>query len=98
MAFQIIFTPESRGHLKALAKREQTIILDAIADQLTYQPTVETRQRKHLDPNPVAPWELRSGDFRAFYDVELKPSKVIIVVVGKKDHNRLIIGNEEVFL
>lgn len=98
MAFQIIFSPEARGHLKAFPKNEQKIILEGISDQLQFQPTVETRQRKLLRPNPLAPWELRIGDFRAFYDIELKPPKVIIIAVGKKEHNRLIIGNEEVFL
>jgi hypothetical protein len=37
---------------------------------LTQQPVQETRKRKRLRPNQVAEWELRIGDFRAFYDVD----------------------------
>jgi len=34
------------------------------------EPIVETRNRKKLRPNPLAPWELRIGKARVFYDVE----------------------------
>jgi mRNA-degrading endonuclease RelE of RelBE toxin-antitoxin system len=59
---------------------------------------VETRNRKRLRPNPLAPWELRVGDLRVFYDVDAEASCVRIVAVGRKEHNRLIIGGEEVTL
>jgi len=44
-------------------------VLDQIEVQLTYRPDVETRNRKRLRPNPLAPWELRIGEIRVFYDV-----------------------------
>ncbi len=96
--YTILFSPESRLYLKKFSKREQVIILDEIAGQLVEHPDLETRHRKHLRPNPLAPWELRIGDFRVFYDVEEKDSRVIIVAVGQKHHDRLVIGNEEVIL
>jgi mRNA-degrading endonuclease RelE of RelBE toxin-antitoxin system len=46
----------------------------------------------------LASWELRVGDYRVFYDVSLESGTVIIVAVGRKDHNRLWIGGEEIDL
>jgi hypothetical protein len=58
-----------------------------------------------MRPNPLAPWELRIGDLRVYYDihdthvVEDKPEpRVLVLAVGIKDRNRLIIGGEEVKL
>ena len=50
--------------------RQRAIVLDAVDEQLTHQPTVETRNRKPMRPNPLAPWELRIGVLRVYYDVE----------------------------
>ncbi len=50
-----------------------------------------------MRPNPIAPWELRIGDLRVFYDV-LETPEPIIHAVGIKSHNRLFIGGDEVQL
>jgi len=61
------------AQLRAYHRRN---ILDAIEKQLAHQPLVETRRRKPLygltPPwEHVAPvWELRIGEYRAFYDVD----------------------------
>src|SRR5260370_31595423 len=96
MEFEIQFSPHAREHVKALRKRDQQIILEAISVNLQHQPDIQTRNRKRLEENPLAPWELRIGDFRVFYDVDLTKSLVVIVAVGKKKHNELWIGNEQV--
>ncbi len=96
MEFEIQFSPHAREHVKALRKRDQQIILEAISVNLQHQPDIQTRNRKRLEENPLAPWELRIGDFRVFYDVDLAKSLVVIVAVGKKKHNELWIGNEKV--
>jgi mRNA-degrading endonuclease RelE of RelBE toxin-antitoxin system len=71
------------------------IVLDAVDEQLTHQPTVETRNRKPLRPNPIAPWELRIGDLRVCYDVEDDPESIVHVrAIGVKQHNELRIGGE----
>src|SRR5262245_25859408 len=67
MAFKVEFSPRARDNLKKLRKRDQQIILDAIASQLTDQPDQSTRKRKRLEDNLLSPWELRVGDFRVFY-------------------------------
>lgn len=98
MAFHIEFSPRGRDNLKGLRKRDQQIIVDAIATQLSHEPDRPTRQRKKLEDNELAPWELRVGDFRVFYDIEPANDLVIVLAVGKKTHNVLRIGDEEIQL
>jgi len=63
------------------------------------RPTVETRNRKPMRPNPMAPWELRIGILRVYYDVEEEPEPVVrIHAVGIKQRNRVRIGREVVEL
>ena len=46
-----------------------------------------------MRPNPLAPWELRIGTLRIYYDVEDAPEpKVYIRVVGIKERNRVRIA------
>lgn len=63
-----------------------------------HQPTVATRNRKAMQPNPIAPWELRIGDLRVYYFVEEDEQIVIIRAVGIKDRNRVRIMNQVVDL
>jgi len=99
MAYRIVYSPESEDHLRALAARDRIIVLDAVDEQLSHQPTAETRNRKPLRPNPLALCELRIGDLRVYDDVEDDPEPVVHVrAVGIKDHNELRIGGEIVKL
>jgi len=69
--------------------------LDTVDEQLTYQPTVETKNRKPMRPNPLAPWELRIGDLRVYYDVEEDPEPVVYInAVGIKERNQVRIAGE----
>jgi hypothetical protein len=57
-----------------------------------YEPLVETRNRKLRRPNPLAPWQLRVGQLRVFYEVTAdEPQVVHILAVGQKKGNRLLI-------
>jgi mRNA-degrading endonuclease RelE of RelBE toxin-antitoxin system len=98
MAFAIELSPVAREHLKAFRKRDQQILVDAMTTQLTHQPNRPTRNRKQLQPNSLAPWELRVGTFRVFYDVNTDAERVIVVAVGQKSRNILRIGGEEIQL
>ena len=52
-----------------------------------------------MRPNPVAPWELRIGKFRVYYDVEEEPRSVVYVrAVGAKERDRVRIGKEVIEL
>ena len=71
----------------------------AVDKQLVHEPAVETRNRKPMRPNPVAPWELRIGNLRVYYDVEEEPEPVVYVrAVGVKQRNRVRIGKEVIEL
>ncbi len=48
-----------------------------------------------MRPNPLAPWELRIGQLRVYYDVEEEPDPVVVILaVGIKVRNRVWIGKE----
>lgn len=95
MIWEINFSTDSQRQLALLTARNRRIVLDAIRDQLSHQPTVETRNRKLLQPNPVAEWELRVDQYRVFYNVEESKVIVLIVAIGVKDRNILMIEGKE---
>lgn len=94
LAYQIKYSPESELHLQYLTARQQAIVLDTVDEQLAYQPTVETRNRKSMRLNPLAPWELRIGDLRVYYDVEEPEAVVYINAVGIKERNQVRIAGK----
>ncbi len=99
MAFAIIYSPEAVDHLQALPQATQVLVVDQVDEQLTHDPALPTRKRKLLRPNPIAPWELRLGDVRVFYDVQEEPDRLVkIAAVGIKRHNELWIGKERIDL
>lgn len=85
--------------MQVLSARQRALIFDAVEEQLSHQPTVETRNRKPMRPNPLAPWELRVEECRVYYDMVDEPDAVVTVLaVGLKDRARVIIGGEEIEL
>jgi mRNA-degrading endonuclease RelE of RelBE toxin-antitoxin system len=66
-----------------------------IEEQLTNQPDVETRNRKRLRPDHLTEWELRIGELRVFYDVDLDGSLVRIAAIGHKKRNKLFFRGKE---
>ncbi|MGB7292778.1 MAG: type II toxin-antitoxin system RelE/ParE family toxin [Thermodesulfobacteriota bacterium] len=99
MPFRIEYSPEAEDHLRLLTARQQAIVVDTVDRQLIHQPTVETRNRKPMRPNPTAPWELRIGNLRVYYDVEDEPEAVVYVrAVGVKKGNLVRIGKEVIEL
>ena len=97
--FAIEFAESVSGHLLALTRTERVRVLDAVEQQLGHEPLRETRNRKPLRPNPVAPWELRVGALRVFYEVALNPTPVVrVVAVGKKERSLLRVGKREMKL
>lgn len=96
--YDIAFEPDAVEHLRAFSTRDRAIVLDQIEVQLTHQPDVETRHRKRLRRNPLAPWELWIGEMRVFYDVHVESASVRVIAVGRKEGNRLMIAGEEMAL
>lgn len=99
MPYTVEFAESVEDHFRALTARDRATVLAAIDRQLLYEPLRETRNRKPLRPNPVAPWELRVGALRVFYEVVGAESGVVrILAVGRKRRNVLTIGDEEIQL
>lgn len=99
MGYAIQFTASAREQIKSLSARQRATVIEAIERELTHQPRQETRNRKRLRPNPLAPWELRLGGLRVFYDVtQGRDSRVNILAVGLKQGNRLIVAGKDIQL
>jgi mRNA-degrading endonuclease RelE of RelBE toxin-antitoxin system len=94
MTYEIEFSADSERQLAELSVRDRRMLLDSIETQLSHEPTTPTKNRKLLRPNPVAAWELRVADFRVFYNVENERILVIVVAVGRKEHNQLTIDGK----
>ena len=48
-----------------------------------------------MRPNDLAPWDLRIGHLRVYYDPQDEPERVVrIPAVGIKERNRVRIGGE----
>jgi mRNA-degrading endonuclease RelE of RelBE toxin-antitoxin system len=96
--YQIALTEAAKADLSYYTAFERKIMAAAMRAQLSDSPAVETRNRKRLRDNPIARWELRSGRYRIFYEVDETAQLVTILAVGHKDHNRLFIRGQEVQL
>jgi mRNA-degrading endonuclease RelE of RelBE toxin-antitoxin system len=97
--YHIEYPPEVVEHLRVLTKSQQVTVLDTVEQQLSYQPRVKTRNRKPMRENPIAPWELRIGNIRVYYDVEERPVPTVLIrAIGVKKRNIVRIGGEEIAL
>ena len=99
MAYRIQLTKSAEKHFADLTARQQAIVLNAIKVQLRHEPTRETRNRKPLRPNPLAPWELRIGFLRVFYEVDALGSDLVnILAIGIKKGNQIFVSGKEIHL
>ncbi len=97
MQFQVVLTPSADEDLKFFPVFEQRVIVDAIRVQLLNDANKPTKRRKKLAEHPVAPWELRVGKHRVFYEIDGETT-VKILAVGHKEHNSLFIRGKQVEL
>ena len=99
LPYRIEYSPEAEEHLRFLTARQCATVLDGVDEQLVHEPMAETRNRKPMRPNPLAPWELRIGNLRVYYDLEDEPEPMVhIRAVGIKERNRVRIGKEVIEL
>lgn len=90
MAYAIDIVASALDELKRIKPFYRQQIRNAIKQQLTHEPSAETRNRKRLsgakpDFEHVAPlWQLRVGQFRVFYDVNEEERLVSIRAVREK--------------
>jgi mRNA-degrading endonuclease RelE of RelBE toxin-antitoxin system len=102
-AFELLYAPQVREHLKAIDRKYYGLIRQEIEAQLQFEPEVETRNRKPLKRAITfeADWEIRFGPnnrFRVFYEVDREAGAVYILAIGVKVRDRLYIGGEEIEL
>ena len=96
MAYRIRFGASAEEHFAELTAGQRAIVLEAVKLQLRHEPLRETRNRKPLRPNPLAPCELRAGALRVLYEVDTEEADVVnILTIGIKRGNRLFVGGEE---
>lgn len=93
--YEIEYTQVALDDLKWFRKQEQKTIVQAIDTQLTYEPTVQTRNRKPMRPNEIAEWKLRVGQFRVLYDVAETVQIVEIERIGQKKGNKFLFRSKE---
>ncbi len=85
--------------MRSLTARQRAVVLDGVDQQLAQQPTVQTRNRKPMRPNPFGAWELRIANLRVYYTVQTAPEFIVLIrAVGVKIRNRVRIGKEIVQL
>jgi len=98
--FALCFAPEAVEHMDLVELKYHRLLRRKMAEQLSYRPAEETRNRKPLEkPAPFeATWELRCGPdnrFRIFYEVDTESRTVRVLAIAVKDRNRLWIGGKE---
>ena len=101
--FSLIFDAEVRRHLRSIEAKYHALIRATIEEQLSFEPEIETRNRKPLQRPAAleATWELRFGPdnrFRVLYEADVDSREVHILAVGVKEGNRLKIAGREVKL
>jgi mRNA-degrading endonuclease RelE of RelBE toxin-antitoxin system len=88
--FDVLLVTSAIADLRSVPVHARRRIVDAVNEQLSTAPQVQTRNRKPLPglaPNwehcpPV--WELRVGDYRVFYDVDEVEQSVVVRAVRLK--------------
>ncbi len=81
--YRIDYAESGVEHLRRLSARDRATVVDAVEERLSFEPTVETRNRKRLDENSLdAEFELR----------------VSVLALGFKSRDRAIIGGEKIEL
>lgn len=101
--YTLIYARGVTQHLKSIDAKYDRLIREKIEEQLQFEPSTETRNRKPLrQPGPfAAQWEIRFGPdnrFRVLYSIDEENHTVQIVAIGEKEGDRLIVGGEEVEL
>jgi mRNA-degrading endonuclease RelE of RelBE toxin-antitoxin system len=88
--YKIEYSARALEDLAAIPLFHRKRIMDAVARDLSWEPLVPTRNRKPLaavclgfEHEPPV-WELRVGDWRVFYDVEVSTQTVFVRAVRQK--------------
>ena len=102
LPFKFIYAPQVRNHLRTIDRKFYNLIKATIEEQLSYEPDLETKNRKPLSPaSEYGEWEIRFGPknrFRVIYRFSIEKREVTIGAIGEKRGNRFLIAGEEILL
>src|SRR5437763_11285035 len=89
--YTLVYARGVTKHLASIDAKYDSLIRETIADQLSFEPTVETKNRKPLRPPApfAAQWEIRFGPdnrFRVLYDIDEEHRAVQIVEDRSEEH------------
>jgi mRNA-degrading endonuclease RelE of RelBE toxin-antitoxin system len=97
--YEIHVTPAARRRLQSLTARDRRIVVDAVRKRLELEPDRPARNRKLLAAGGVAPWELRAGRLRVYYEVEARPQRrVVVLAIGIKVRNEVFLAGKRIQL
>lgn len=91
--YTIELTTEAEEDLRWFNRREQSMILEGIKNQLVFEPLRVTRNQHPCrdDETKIADWELRLGVYRIYYSVDEADLVVIIERIGSKPNNTVFL-------
>ncbi len=99
MAYRIESAPTAIAHLRDLSGRDRAAVVHLVREQLRHEPQLRTRNRKPLRINPLAPWVLRVGRLRVYYEAVESPEPCVTIrAIGIKIRERVLVGGLEVDL
>jgi mRNA-degrading endonuclease RelE of RelBE toxin-antitoxin system len=99
LKFKLKYAEVAKDHLMYLSAAENSKVKEGIVERLTSLPDVATRNRFKMRSNAIAPWELRLGDLRVYYEIETgEDPSVNILAIGKKVREQVFIGGKAVDL
>ncbi len=101
--YTLVYARAVTKHLECIDAKYDRSIREKIEEQLSFEPSVETKNRKPTrQPAPfAAEWEIRFGPrnrFRVLYDIDEERHEVQILAIGEKLRNCLMVGGEKVEL
>src|SRR5438876_10789893 len=97
MEYEISLTESAKKDIEFFKASDQRIIVAGIIAHLKTDAETETRRKKQLRPNPVAPWELRLDRFRVFDSIE-KGAKLKVVAFGHKEQAHIFLLMKKVHI
>lgn len=97
MPYQILYDEDAIRHLRRILRRHHPLIKRAIEEQLQHEPGISRRNCKPLKSDRPL-WELRCGpgnQFRVIYQLDNENKVVLIIAIGVKRGNRLLVEGKE---
>ena len=99
MPYWIEFTADALSQLRSLSAHDRKAVIETARERLAHEPGRATRNRKLMRPNPLAPWVLRIGHLRVYYEVAEQPlTFVTIRAIGVKVRERVFVAGVEIDL